>query len=58
MFRAAFTSRSWTVPHFLHCHARTCSGLGPSLTPHALHTWLVASNLSIFRKSRPYNFAL
>ena len=41
MFFAAFTSRSWTVLHALHSHSRTWSGLGPSLTPHALHIWLV-----------------
>ena len=39
MFRAAFTSRSWTVPHAAHVHSRTASGLGPSFTPHAEHTW-------------------
>ena len=48
MFLAALTSRSWTVPHSLHCHSRTCSGLGPSLTPHAEQTWLVGSNRPIF----------
>jgi len=40
MFLAAFTSRSWTVPHAWHVHSRTLSGLGPSVTPHAEHTWL------------------
>ena len=58
MFRAAFTSRSWTVPHAAHVHARTCSGLGPSLAPHALHTCEVGSNRPILRNSRPYSSAL
>jgi hypothetical protein len=35
MFRAAFTSRSWTVRHAVHCQARTSSGFGPSSTPQA-----------------------
>src|SRR5690349_21284828 len=30
--RAAFTSRSWTVPHAAQVQTRTLSGLGPSLT--------------------------
>jgi hypothetical protein len=58
MFLAAFTSRSWTVPHAAHSHSRTCSGLGPSFTPHAEQTWLVGSNWPIFRNSRLYSFAL
>ena len=53
MFFAAFTSRSRTVPHCLQVHVRTLSGLGPSFTPHALHTWLVGSNLPVRWKSRP-----
>ena len=39
MFWAAFTSRSCTVPHAAQVHSRTLSGLGPSFTPHAEHTW-------------------
>ena len=58
MFLAAFTSRSWTVPHAAHVHARTCSGLGPSFTPHAEHTWLVGSNRPIRANVRPYCAAL
>src|SRR5512146_2792940 len=58
MFRAAFTSRSWTVPHAAHVHVLTCSGLGPSLAPHAEQTWLVGSNRPALRKSRPYSSAL
>ena len=58
MFLAAFTSRSWTAPHASHVHPRTLSGFGPSLTPHAEHTWLVGSHRPIRRKSRPYRGAL
>ena len=58
MFRAAFTSRSCTVPQAAQVHSRTCSGLGPSLTPQAEHTWLVGSNRPIFLKVRPYSRAL
>ena len=54
MFLAAFTSRSWTVPHAAHVHCRTLSRLGPSLTPHAEHTWLVGSNRPILANVRPY----
>ena len=54
MFFAAFTSRSWTVPHAAHVHWRTLSGLGPSVTPHAEHTWLVGSNRPIRANVRPY----
>src|SRR5690348_6337699 len=43
-FRAAFTSRSWAVPHAAQVHSRMQSGLGPSLTPHAEHTCDVGSN--------------
>ena len=53
-FFAAFTSRSWSVPHALHCHARTASGLGPSLAPHAEQTWLVGSNRPTLAKYRPW----
>jgi hypothetical protein len=52
-FFAALWSRSCRVPHAVQVHSRTCSGLGPSLTPHAEHTWLVGSNRPIFRKVRP-----
>ncbi len=58
MFLAALTSLSWTVPHALHVHSRTCSGLGPSFAPHAEHTWLAGSQRPIPRNSRPYRFAL
>ena len=44
MFFAAFTSRSWTVPHAAHAHCRTLSGFGPSFSPQAEHTWLVGSS--------------
>lgn len=47
MFFAALTSRSWTAPQPAHCQARTPSGLGPSLTPHAEHTCEVGSNRPI-----------
>lgn len=53
MFRAAFTSRSWTVPHAAHCQVRTLSGLGPSLVPHSEQTWLVGTNRPIRWNSRP-----
>src|SRR5258705_10402780 len=53
-FLAAFTSRSWTVPHAAHVQVRTLSGLGPSLTPQAGHTWLGGSNPPILAKARPY----
>jgi len=54
MFFAAFTSRSWTVPHAAHAHSRTVSGLGPPFTPQAEHTWLVGSNRPILANVRPY----
>jgi hypothetical protein len=46
------------VPHALHCQARTCSGLEPSLAPQAEQTWLVGSNRPTFRNRRPYSAAL
>jgi len=52
MFLAAFTSRSWTIPHAWQAHSRTLSGFGPSFTPHALHTCEVGSQRPIFRNSR------
>jgi hypothetical protein len=58
MFLAAFTSRSWTVPHAAHVHSRTCSGFGPSLTPQAEQTWLVGSNRPAYQNWRPYSLAL
>jgi hypothetical protein len=54
MFLAAFTSRSWTVPHAAQAHWRTPSGLGPSFTPHAEQTWLVGSNRPTLANARPY----
>jgi hypothetical protein len=54
MFLAAFTSRSWTVPHAGHVHWRTPSGLGPSFTPHAEQTWLLGSNRPTLANARPY----
>src|SRR5215472_7105213 len=57
MFLAAFTSRSWTVPHAAQAQVRTFSGLGPSLTPQAEHTWLVGSNRPILANVRPYRAA-
>jgi hypothetical protein len=53
MFRAAFTSRSCTVPHAPQVHSRTLSGFGPSFIPHAEHTWDVGSNRPTFPKARP-----
>jgi len=35
-----------------------CSGLGPSFTPHAEHTWDVGTNRPIRWNSRPYSRAL
>src|SRR6185437_8878501 len=55
--RAAFTSRSWIIPQAVQVHSRTASGLGPSLTPHAEHTWLVGSNRPTRRNSLPYRAA-
>jgi hypothetical protein len=54
MFLAAFTSRSCTTPHAAHAQVRKLSGLGPSLTPQAEHTWLVGSNRPIRRNRRPW----
>jgi len=54
MFLAAFTSRSWTVPHAGQVHWRTPSGFGPSFTPQAEHTWLVGSNRPTLANVRPY----
>ncbi|MCW2939186.1 MAG: hypothetical protein JWN00_2171 [Actinomycetia bacterium] len=53
MLIAAFTSRSWVVPHAWHVHSRTCSGLGPSLTPHAEHSCEEGKNRSTFANVRP-----
>ena len=39
-------------------HSRTLSGLGPSFTPHAEHTWEVGSNRWILGNMRPYRAAL
>ena len=58
MFFAAFTWRSWAVPHAAHAHSRTLSGFGPSFTPQAEHTWLVGSNRPIRANVRPYWTAL
>jgi hypothetical protein len=52
MVRAAFTSRSCVTPHAAHVQVRTRSGLGPSLTPHAEHTWLVGSQRPVRPKVR------
>ena len=41
MLRAAFTSRSWTVPHAGQAQARTLNRLGPSRYPHAEQVWEV-----------------
>ena len=41
-----------------HCHARTSSGFGPSLTPQAEQTCDVGSNRPTCRNSRPYSSAL
>jgi len=57
-FLAAFRSRSWTVPHAWQVQARTASGLGPSLTPHAEQTCDVGSNRPTFANRRPYLAAL
>ncbi len=57
MFLAAFTSRSWAVPQAGHVHARTASGLGPSLTPQAEHTCDVGSNRPTLPNVRPYRAA-
>jgi hypothetical protein len=54
MFLAAFTSRSWTIPHAAQAHSRMLSGLGPSLAPQPEHTWLVGSNRPILLNPRPY----
>jgi len=58
MFRAAFTSRSRSVPHVGHVHLRKCSGFGPSLIPHVEHTWLVGSNRPILANVRPLTACL
>ena len=51
-------SRSSHVPHAGHCQMRTCSGLGPSLTPHTEQTCEVGSNRPMRWNSRPYSRAL
>jgi hypothetical protein len=58
MFLAALRSRSCTAPHAAHTHSRMLSGLGPSLTPQAEHTWLAGSNRPTRVKQRPYRAAL
>ena len=58
MFLAAFTSRSWLVPQAAHVHSRTCSGFGPSFTPHAEQTCEVGAQRLTLRNSRPYSAAL
>src|SRR5215213_1600358 len=47
MLRAAFTSRSWTVPHARQVQARILNGLGPSRYPHraGLGGWCPAADL-------------
>lgn len=37
---AAFTSRSWTVPHEAQTHSRTFSGNDAARWPHAEHVLL------------------
>ena len=44
-------------PHVAQVHWRTPSGLGPSLTPQAEHTWLVGSNRPTLANVRPYRAA-
>ena len=58
MFFAAFRSRSWIAPHAVQVHRRTCSGLLPSLAPHAEQGAVDGTNRPIFPKYRPYRFAL
>ena len=53
MFRAAFTSRSCTVPHAAQVHARMLSGFGPSFAPHAEQVCEVGSNRPIRANVRP-----
>jgi hypothetical protein len=57
MFLAAFTSRSWTVPHAAHAHSRTLSGFGPSRCPHAEHSWLDGNHRPTLVTARPYRSA-
>jgi hypothetical protein len=58
MFLAALISRSWSVPHAVQVHDRTCSGFGPSFAPHAEQVCDVGSNRPVRRNSRPYSAAL
>ena len=53
MLRAALASRSWTVPHMLHCHARRLSGWGPSRLLHLEQVWEVGSQRLILTTWRP-----
>ena len=50
---AALVSRSNHTPYRGHCHVRTWSGLGPSLTPHCEQLCEVGSNLPIRWNCRP-----
>jgi hypothetical protein len=53
MLRAAFTSRSCTVPH-LHVHSRTFSGIFAATVPQVPHSLLLGKKRSITTSSRPY----
>ena len=54
MLRAAFTSRSWIVPHG-HVHSLMPSGIVSWSAPHAEHTLDEGNQRSITTNSRPYH---
>src|SRR5690606_41425686 len=53
MLRAAFTSRSCTVPQS-HVHSRTFSGILAATVPQAPHSFELGNQRSITTSSRPY----
>jgi hypothetical protein len=53
MLRAAFMSRSCTVPQAAQIQVRTDSGFGPSRVPHAQQIWDVGTNRPIRWNPRP-----
>jgi hypothetical protein len=54
MLRAAFTSRSWVVPHAPQVQMRRSSGFGPSRCPHTEQVCVVGSNRPILMTRRPW----
>lgn len=59
MFFAAFTSRSWIIPHFGQVHSRTDKSFVPDhCAPQAEQSWLEGKNRSTATTCFPYHAAL